>query len=194
MDKIDKDNNNKMILIVGLGNPGQDLSKTRHNLGFMVLDQWVLALGKKWEFKNRFKAEVCLLNKSLLLVKPQTFMNQSGEAVAKIANFYKIEPKNIWVIHDELDLPLGKIRLQMGGQTAGHKGLESIRQYLKSLEFVRFRLGIGQNSPEVPAEKYVLRGFADKEIGQVELMIKKTIEALELTLKADIVQAMSKFN
>ncbi len=194
MDKIDKDNNNKMILIVGLGNPGQDLSKARHNLGFMVLDQWVLALGEKWKFKNRFKAKTCLLNKGLLLIKPQTFMNQSGEAVARIANFYKIEPKNIFVIHDELDLPLGKLRLQQGGQTAGHKGLESIRQYLKSLEFVRFRLGIGHNLPEVPAEKYVLQGFADKEIGQVELMIKKTIKALKETFDKSLVQAMNQFN
>lgn len=193
MDKTDKDNN-KMILVVGLGNPGQDFSKTRHNLGFMVLNQWVLALGKKWEFKNRFKAKTCLLDKSLLLVKPQTFMNQSGEAVAKLANFYKIETKNIFVIHDELDLPLGKLRLQQGGQTAGHKGLESIRQYLKSLEFIRLRLGIGHNLPEIPAEKYVLQSFTNKEMGQVKLMIKKTIKALEVVFEKGLVQAMNQFN
>jgi len=183
-----------MIIIVGLGNPGQKFEKNRHNLGFMALDIWALKLGKKWHFKSHFKAEICTINSNLLLAKPQTFMNQSGESVAKLANFYKIKPENIWVIHDELDLPLGKIRLQMGGQTAGHKGLDSIKKYLKSLDFIRFRLGIGHNPAQIPAEKYVLQNFSIKEMGEIKLVLKRTIEAMELTLKTDIFQGMSRFN
>ena len=183
-----------MILIVGLGNPGQKFIKTPHNLGFMTLDSWSLRLGKKWDFKDRFKAHICLFNKDLLLAKPQTFMNQSGESVANLARFYKVKPQDIWVVHDELDLPLGKIRLQMGGQTAGHKGLESIGQYLKTLDFIRFRLGIGTNSPGMPVEKYVLQNFKKKQLGETNLMVKRTIEALELALKEGVTKAMNQFN
>ena len=118
-----------MKLIVGLGNPGKKYRNTRHNIGFMVLDG---LLGKLtpvgetvWQQSKKFNSLIAKID-DIILVKPQTFMNASGIAVAKIASYYHIEPVEIWVVHDEVDLPLGKIRIRKGGGTAGHRGLESI--------------------------------------------------------------------
>ena len=135
-----------MKLIVGLGNPGAKYQQTRHNLGFMVLDK----LGEKltpvektfWQESKKFNA-LLLKTEKAILMKPQTFMNASGIAVAKVANFYKIKPQDIWIIHDEVDLPLGKTRIRLGGGTAGHRGIESIIKQLGHDQFIRFRLGIG---------------------------------------------------
>lgn len=167
-----------MILIVGLGNPGRKYQKTRHNLGFRVIDE----LG-------------FLKDKKIILTKPKTFMNLSGKAVKSLMTKYKVPPLNLWVIHDDIDLPLGKIRISKGRGAAGHKGVESIIKELKTKNFVRLRIGIQPKTgkPRNP-EKFVLQKFTKGEERIIKEVIKKSVEAIEMVLKEDLEKAMSKFN
>jgi PTH1 family peptidyl-tRNA hydrolase len=199
-----------MILIVGLGNPGEKYAKTRHNLGFMVVDELarkILPLAKtKWEENKKFNSQFIRIDPQTILVKPQTMMNASGFAVAKMANFYHIEPVEIWVIHDDVDLPLGKIKIRLGGAAAGHHGAESIIKQLGADQFVRFRLGIGHprlrpgyggqagRGSDRLVEKYVLRRFDVNEASEVKQMIKKTVEAVRVALDDGLEKAMNQFN
>lgn len=163
-----------MILIVGLGNIGQKFQNTRHNLGFMVIDE----LAKLLDFPNfkheqKFQAEICQKD-NVILAKPETMMNKSGGAVSKIAAYYKIEASNIWVVHDELDLPFGTIRVRIGGGAAGHNGIKSIVAKIGD-SFWRFRIGIGR-SVQFPAEDYVLAAFNTDEQSQLPGIIKQATE------------------
>lgn len=177
-----------MKLIVGLGNPGEKYIKTRHNLGFMVVDKLLRKLMplKKtvWREIKKFQSLVLKFD-DLILVKPLTSMNASGFSVAKLANFYKINPKDIWVIYDDIDLALGKIKIRLGGASAGHHGVESIIRELGTDEFRRFRLGIGhpQRGADGLVEKYVLREFDISERTELKQIIKKAIMAIRLSLK-----------
>lgn len=199
-----------MILIVGLGNPGGKYQKTRHNLGFMVLDELarkILPLAKTvWKESKKFNSEFLIQAPQLVLAKPQTFMNASGMAVAKMANYYKITPENIWVVHDEVDLPLGKLKIRLGGAAAGHRGVESVMKELGTDKFVRFRLGIGhprlrpgfggQASRGVDdgVERFVLKEFDVNERTEVKQLIKKTIRAIQVALKDGLERAMNEYN
>ena len=199
-----------MKLIVGLGNPGRKYQFTRHNIGFMVADKFVknkLPLAPSlnaWKKEDKFSTEFCKLD-NLYVIKPQTYMNLSGAAVTQFARFYKIEPENIWVIHDDIDLPLGKIRIRIGGGSAGHRGIESIIQEIGSDEFVRFRLGIGRgkletvkhtdwNLPRQQVEKYVVSPFKDSEGGDVKKLVKHAVEAIEQALDKGLDKTMNRFN
>jgi len=167
-----------MILIVGLGNPGKKYAKTRHNIGFRVVD----------ELKS-------LNLKRVILVKPKTFMNLSGKAVKSLMTKYKVPPLNLWVIHDDIDLPLGKIRISVGRGAAGHKGVESIIKELGTKNFVRFRIGICPKAGKPKnIEKFVLQKFNKEEEKIVKEVIKKTAKAIEFSLKAGLEKAMSKYN
>jgi PTH1 family peptidyl-tRNA hydrolase len=188
-----------MILIVGLGNPGQEYASTRHNFGFMVLDALANELNLDWHNEDKFNAEVAEVNSHhhsgrILLAKPQTLMNLSGEAVSRLANFYKIAPQHIWVVADDLDLPLGKIRVRHNGETAGHHGLDSITEKLGHKDFPRVRLGIrGDGLREelrqrnVDSNQFVTSSFETKEeeavnkaISTAVTLIKEGIELGEL--------------
>ncbi len=151
-----------MILVVGLGNPGEKYANSRHNLGFTVVDELarkILPLAKtEWQFDKKSNAELVKVNPQLILAKPQTFMNASGLAVSRISQYYKISTPDIWVVHDEVDLPLGKMKIRIGGAAAGHRGVESIIQQLGANQFTRFRLGIGHPSSD-SVEKFVLEEF-----------------------------------
>lgn len=196
-----------MKLIVGLGNPGAKYTNTRHSIGFMVLDRLLkdlTSLEKSvWQKEAKDKIEVAKI-KDLVLAKPQTFMNACGFAVVSLVNFYKVAPIELWVIHDDLDLPLGKIKIRRGGGTAGHHGLESIVQQLGSLDFVRFRLGVGRpkghdkweklNVKRREIEKYVLSEFTLKEGKEAVQMVKRASEAVQVALKKGIEAAMNQFN
>ncbi|MGB9598518.1 MAG: aminoacyl-tRNA hydrolase [Minisyncoccales bacterium] len=161
-----------MILILGLGNPGKKFERTRHNLGFRILDFFQ----KKWNFPSfRLQKEIDsltsqgeFLGKKIILAKPQTFMNQSGKAVKKIKKKFKIKNENIIVIHDELDLPLGKTKFSFKKGTAGHKGVASLVQSLKTKDFFRYRLGIGKEK----RKNFVLEEFSVEE----EKILKKIFE------------------
>jgi len=167
-----------MILTVGLGNPGRKFQKTRHNVGFRVIDEL-----KSLNLKN------------VTLAKPKTFMNLSGKAVKSLMTKYKVPPLNLWVIHDDIDLPLGKIRISKGRGAAGHKGVESIIRELKTKNFVRLRIGIQPKTgkPRNP-EKFVLQKFNKNEEGLVKEAIKKTAEAIEFSLKVGLAKTMSRYN
>lgn len=135
-----------MKLIVGLGNPGSEYADTRHNIGYMILDKLAKELGEesaRWNEQDKFQAVTARIG-DVLLVKPITFMNRSGEAVSAIMRFYKLSPADVWVIHDDIDLPMGKIRIREQGSSAGHNGVQSIINALGTNNFVRYRLGIGR--------------------------------------------------
>lgn len=196
-----------MKLVVGLGNPGKRYEKTRHNVGFMAVGQLLKDLASfedsDWRENDKVKAKVAKVGETIL-VKPQTMMNASGFAVSKLANFYKIEPTDLWVIHDDLDLPLGKIKIRKSGGTAGHHGLESITRQLGTEDFIRFRLGIGKpqgydewekiNVKRKKIEDYVLSKFSPQEKSEARRMIKKTSEVAQFALKDGLEKTMNQFH
>jgi PTH1 family peptidyl-tRNA hydrolase len=183
-----------MILIVGLGNPGERYDHTRHNLGFMVVD----ALGANYKLQKTnsrcFNAEFMLHPGQLLLLKPQTFMNASGYAVVKAAHFYQIPPQDIWVVHDEVDLVPGQIKIRRGGGAAGHRGVLSLIDKLNTDCFVRFRLGVGHPrhsaNPHLSVEDYVLQ--ADRRL--TKKLVAKAVQVLQFALKEGLTKAMTRYN
>ncbi|HUS52097.1 MAG TPA: aminoacyl-tRNA hydrolase [Candidatus Bathyarchaeia archaeon] len=190
-----------MKLIVGLGNPGKKYEKTRHNLGFMVLDEFLRQLAGPeetiWQEIKKARTKIYKDQKGSILAKPQTMMNNSGLAVTKTSCFFKIKPEDIWVVHDELDLPLGKIKIVRSRGAAGHKGVASIIKELGTNDFVRFRLGIGwpeHKLNEREAQRYVLSPFTKKEKSQVKRLLKKTIKAVKLALDEGLEKAENQFN
>ncbi|MFH0937527.1 MAG: aminoacyl-tRNA hydrolase [Candidatus Daviesbacteria bacterium] len=188
-----------MKLIVGLGNPGAEYEGVRHNLGFAVIDE----LGNDLKFINeaKFKAEIARLP-DLILIKPQTYMNNSGMAVKALADYFKVPVEEIIIIHDDLDLPLGKIKIRLGGAAGGHHGVESIINSLGDDKFIRVRLGIGTLSSEssekggqhVDVENFVLENFTSKEKPQVKRIIKQAGQAIEILLSKGLEVAQNQFN
>ena len=173
-----------MKLIVGLGNPGDKYKKTRHNLGFLMVDY--LAAGDKW--KENKKAN-CLYIKKLIgleeveLIKPLTFMNSSGQAVNYIQKKHRLKPENILIIHDEIDLPLGEIRIQQGRGAAGHKGVQSVINQLGTKDFIRMRIGIEPDKSQIiDTEKFVLEKFTSQEEKIVQATIKRATELVTAAL------------
>lgn len=153
-----------MKLLVGLGNPGDKYSKTRHNAGFILIDQLAEKMGFTWRSEKKFNADITG-NSETLLVKPLTFMNNSGEAVSKTLSFYKIPTDSLVVINDDVDLPFGTYKVQTGASSAGHHGVESIIEQLGTKEFKRIRIGVGK-SPDgkIPTTDWVLMDFSDSEL------------------------------
>lgn len=153
-----------MKLIVGLGNPGEKYEKNRHNIGFLVVEK--IAKEKEITFRlenmyaSRF-AELGSLENRVKLVQPQTFMNDSGIAVEKTKNFWKVDSEDIWLIHDDVDLEVGKIRIQLGGSSAGHKGVQSVIDKIGD-QFWRIRVGVGRNE-KIPTESWVLMDFENED-------------------------------
>lgn len=152
-----------MKLVVGLGNPGEKYEKNRHNIGFLILEK--IAQKKEVTFRlesmydSRY-AELGSLENRIKLVQPQTFMNDSGLAVEKTKNYYKVDSEDIWVIHDDVDLEEGKIRIQLGGSSAGHKGVQSVIDHIGD-QFWRIRVGVGRDE-KIPTESWVLMNFSDE--------------------------------
>jgi len=186
-----------MILIVGLGNPGTKYENTRHNVGFMAVDLLLKKLtsveGSIWEENKKFNCLVAKIDKELVLAKPLSFMNASGEAVGKLMRFFKVTPFGLYVIHDDIDLPLEKIKITHGHGSAGHKGVDSIIENLKSNNFVRIRVGIGSDK-RLSTEKFVLSEFKEREKSKIKRAVKKAQEAMEFILKNGVERAASQFN
>ncbi|MFA6304267.1 MAG: aminoacyl-tRNA hydrolase [Patescibacteria group bacterium] len=188
-----------MKLIIGLGNPGKDYLKTRHNTGFMALD----ALQANWHAPNfslnkKFKAEISELEtngQKIILAKPQTFMNASGEAIQAIVAYFKIKPEDIWVIYDDVDLPLGKIRIGQFESAGGHNGLKSIIECLGVKNFIRFRIGIAENHPgKIELEKFVLQKFGFLEKNKIKQSLADTTNAAAMLLAEPMDKVMNKYN
>lgn len=160
-----KKSDRQMWLFVGLGNPGAEYAGHRHNIGFMAVDEIARVYGFS-AFRSKFQGEVSegrIAGENVLLLKPQTFMNESGQSVGKAAKFYKIPPERIVVFHDELDLKPGEVRVKTGGGNAGHNGLKSIQAHLGTPDFVRVRLGIGHPGDKGRVSGYVLSDFTKAE-------------------------------
>lgn len=202
-----------MKLIVGLGNPGEKYESTRHNIGFMVLDHFLKdsepVNKSNWSKEEKLKSEVYIFDyqpknskpEKVILAKPLTYMNNSGMAVRLIADYYKIAPENIWTIHDELDLPLGMLKIRIGGGAAGHHGIQSIMESLSTDKFWRFRLGIGLSKAhdemakhKVNGQEFVLKGFRGGEASKARQLMKRGSKALSVALEKGLESAMNQFN
>ena len=184
-----------MQLLVGLGNPGDKYKNTRHNLGFLTLD----ALNLSFRFEKKFNAEVARLaiaSKELPCLKPQTYMNRSGDSLAAYVNFYNLDPKDCLVIHDELDLPFGEIRLKFGGGEGGHNGLKSISQCLGTKDYPRMRMGIGK--PEagnlIPIEDWVLSRFREAESQLLKDMLLRGEQAIKAIAESGFAKGQTLVN
>jgi len=182
-------------MIVGLGNPGKKYETTRHNIGFLIVDEIFKACEVK-SIQNKFKASVAQVNYEghfVYLVKPQTYMNLSGEAVHAVASYFKIDPSEMIVICDDLDLPVGKIRLRESGSSGGQKGLNHIIQLFSTQDIPRIRFGIGKNTLIETAD-YVLGKFEQEHIETVKNSIIQAKEAALMAIKKDFVTAMNHYN
>ncbi|MFH1226237.1 MAG: aminoacyl-tRNA hydrolase [bacterium] len=172
-----------MKLIIGLGNPGKKYEKTRHNVGWLVLDDLKKKLNLHppaggWQEKKKFQA-LMAEGENLILAKPLTYMNESGRTARLIADYYKIKPADTWVIHDDLDIPLGKIKTKVGGSSAGHKGVQSIIDYLKTSDFNRVRIGIQPiGGQKEPSEGLVLKKFGLLEKNKIKNGLKSAVKIL----------------
>ncbi len=182
-------------LIVGLGNPGSKYQWTRHNAGFMVLDRFCEEAGitvARKTFSALF-GEGSFQGERLLLLKPQTFMNLSGRSVNPALHFHKLSLQELVVIHDDLDIPFGRIKLKEGGGHAGHNGLRSLMQELGSGQFLRMRIGIGRPLHEDAAD-YVLNNFTKDEVASLPRVLDGAVELLKLVIAEGVPKAMSLFN
>lgn len=182
-------------LIVGLGNPGLRYAHSRHNVGFMIVDEFAHAHDLRFS-RKRFNAEIAegdIGDKRVMIAKPQTFMNLSGEAVGKLFKFYKIAPHDLIVVYDDLDLPLGKMRMRTKGSAGGHHGMESIIAHVGNSDFPRLRVGIGRPNPDADID-HVLGNFEGDERKLMDETFERAAEAIGVWLADDINAAMNKFN
>jgi PTH1 family peptidyl-tRNA hydrolase len=185
-------------LIVGLGNPGREYAHTRHNAGFMVLDQLAERWKARWSREKKFVARVAKADRNserLILCEPETFMNASGEAVGALATFYRVPVDRLLVVVDDADLPLGEIRLRARGSSGGHHGLESIEQHLATREFARLRIGIGRGQTTVrQITGHVLAEFNRAERDLMDKVVTRACDQVECWTQDGILQAMNRYN
>lgn len=191
-----KRDNPENYLIVGLGNPGAEYRLTRHNFGFMVLD----ALAEHWNIqlkKIKFRAVIAesrVREQKVVLAKPLTFMNESGRAVAPLLRYFKVPRHNLLVIHDDLDLPLGTLRLRPSGHTGGQRGMESISSQLGTNEFPRLRLGISRPPGQMDPKDYVLKNFLPNEEELKKIVIQQAVDAVACFINEGLTAAMNRYN
>lgn len=184
-------------LVVGLGNPGSEYADTRHNIGFDVVAELVRRAGASLRMNKRARALACesrLVGTRVVLAEPQTFMNLSGSAVASLCGFYRIPAERVVAIHDELDLPLGGLRVKRGGGAGGHNGIKSMASSLGTPEFLRVRVGIGRPPGTMDPAVYVLRRFAAAERPEAELAVVTAADATESLLANGLARTQNTFN
>jgi PTH1 family peptidyl-tRNA hydrolase len=185
------------LMVLGLGNPGREYSGSRHNLGFMCLTELAGRLGVRVTERssNALVATATVPGRdgSVLLAKPQTFMNLSGRAAAALMRKHKLTPSDLWVIHDEMDIPFGKLRIRKGGGAAGNNGVRSLIAELGDSGFIRFRVGVGRPEPEDAAE-YILAPFTDEERRRLPAFIALTVDAVMDALTEGIDMSMNRHN
>jgi len=184
-------------LIVGLGNPGAEYAKTRHNAGFMLVELLAARWRADWNNEKKFQSRVAKTErngKRLVLSEPQTFMNLSGEAVGALMKFYQLPLKQLIVAVDDADLPLGEIRLRPSGSSGGHHGLESIEQHQGSREYARLRIGIGRQNGAREISGHVLGRLSKSELAVMEKVLVRAADQVECWLGHGLLKAMSQFN
>jgi len=204
-----------MKLIVGLGNPGEKYEKSRHNLGFLVLDRFLKDFSQVqktiWEDNKKFKCDMTKIDwqpkkgilRKVILIKPKTYMNNSGLAVSLISQYFGILVSDIWVLHDDVDLPLGSLKIRFGGGSAGHRGVMSIIKSLNTDKFWRFRFGIGHpkkmgngkwQMANRNVDEFVLGQFSRNEIGKARELIKRGSKSIAGALENGLEKATNRFN
>ncbi len=186
-----------LYLIVGLGNPGADYARTRHNAGFLVVEQLAARWRATWTYAKKFNARLVSAqrhDRRVLLCEPQTYMNASGEAVGVVVAFYRVPLARLLVVVDDADLPLGELRLRSAGSSGGHHGLESVEQHLGTREYARLRIGIGRQSGTREITGYVLGRFSSTETALADRVLTVASDQAETWLEAGIQRAMSQFN
>lgn len=184
-------------LVVGLGNPGPKHEQTRHNVGFIFVDELARSKGASWKLENKFHGEVCKLSiagSDIWLLKPNTYMNLSGKAVAALARFYKINPESVLVVHDELDIPPGQLRLKQGGGHGGHNGLRDIIAQLGSREFLRLRIGIGHPGESRDVSNFVLTRAPQSEQKLIDDALDEALRAIPQVIEGDLQPAMNRLH
>jgi len=183
------------LLVAGLGNPGREYATTHHNVGFMVVDE--LARRHGGTFRSKFSGDLSELRidgHRVALLKPQTYMNESGRSVQPAVKFFKVEPESLLVVHDEVDLELGRLQARLGGGLAGHNGLRSVAKSLGTPEFTRLRIGVGrpERGDPRPVADWVLTPFADDV--DVDALVERSADAVETLLRDGLDQAQRDFN
>ena len=197
--KIEKKEDTRPVthIIAGLGNPGAEYQKTRHNAGFLAIDHIAERASVKID-RAKFRAltaEAVIGDKRVLLMKPQTFMNSSGEAIGAAASFYKIPPERVIVLHDEISFAPGKMRIRRKGSAGGHNGLKSIIAHLSSEDFPRVKIGVGQKpSPDYDLVDWVLGKFSLDDVKAIEGLYENIYDSIALMLEGKIDEAMNKFS
>jgi PTH1 family peptidyl-tRNA hydrolase len=184
-------------LIVGLGNPGADYARTRHNAGFLVVEELAKRWSAAWQFEKKFTANVARGERGVrkvLLVEPQTFMNASGEAVGSLLSFYRLPLDQLLVVVDDADLPLAELRLRPKGSSGGHHGLESIEQHVGSREFARLRVGIGRRDGRREITNHVLGKFGPDETKLVGKVLARAADQADCWAAEGVERAMNRFN
>jgi PTH1 family peptidyl-tRNA hydrolase len=183
------------LLLAGLGNPGREYERTRHNVGWLVLDELARRHGGSWRSKfSGSLAEVRLGDTRLALLRPETYMNESGRSVGAAARFFKVEPERLLVVHDDVDLEPGRLQARRGGGLAGHNGLRSLAQHLGSQDFLRLRIGVGRPGRGDPrsVSDWVLSGFSPEE--DVEALVTRSADAAEAIANEGLEAAQARFN
>jgi PTH1 family peptidyl-tRNA hydrolase len=182
------------LLVIGLGNPGPQYAKTRHNIGFMVADLLADRLGATFKVHKRSGAEIVtgtLGHRPVVLAKPRTYMNESGRHVGPLAKFYSVSPADVIVIHDELDIDFGRIRLKLGGGEGGHNGLRSVANALGTKDFQRVRIGIGRPPGRKDPAAFVLELFTAAERKEVPAILEQAADATELLIETGLEPAQN---
>lgn len=183
-----------MKMIVGLGNPGKEYENTRHNIGFMVIDHY--AKSKNVNFKEKFNgmyAKIAYQNETVILLKPLSYMNLSGTIVKKYLNYYNIDYQDILIIQDDLDMPVGKIKLKYKGSCGGHNGIRNIIDNLKTEEFKRFKIGIDKDN-DISTKDYVLGKFSQEDMEKINKILSFSNEILDSFVNIEFEKIMSKYN
>jgi PTH1 family peptidyl-tRNA hydrolase len=183
------------LLVAGLGNPGREYADTRHNVGFMVAEELARRHGGSWRAKfSGDLAEMRLDGLRLAVLKPQTYMNESGRSVGAAARFFKVEPEALLVVHDEVDLEPGRLQARLGGGLAGHNGLRSVAQHLGTSEFARLRIGVGrpERGDPRPVADFVLSPFSPEV--DVERLVARAADAVETVAREGVEEAQNRFN
>jgi PTH1 family peptidyl-tRNA hydrolase len=185
-------NPRELRLVVGLGNPGKEYEGTRHNIGFEIVDELVRREGGSWEEDRKWRAQK-FRGAGVLFLKPLTYMNLSGEAVRKAADFFKISPQQVLVVYDEMSLPLGRLRLRESGSAAGHNGIRSVMEHLGTDSVPRLRVGIGSSGPG-GAVGHVLGRFSPAERELVSAVVVESVKAVHSVWEDGLQVAMNRFN
>lgn len=185
-----------MKLIIGLGNVGAKYTFTRHNVGFMLVDKIALDNGVSFKENSKLKSLLCKFyadGEEVMLVKPTTYMNLSGEAMRAVIDYYKISPEDMIIVYDDLSLNLGKIRFRANGSDGGHNGIKSIIQHLGSKNFARLKIGIGPQPP-IPSEAFVLQNFPNESLVELKEVLNLSQEAIEFFFKNGIEKTQNNYN